>query len=48
MDVLSNLGTVGIVVAIWLVLQYVMRKAGLPTWCSSSTEEKPSKNEEKS
>jgi hypothetical protein len=31
MDVLSNVGMVVIVVGIWLGLQYVMRKAGLPT-----------------
>jgi hypothetical protein len=31
MDILSNVGTVVIVVGIWLGLQYVMRKAGLPT-----------------
>ncbi len=31
MDVLSNIGTVAIVVGIWLVLQFILRKAGLPT-----------------
>ncbi len=31
MEILRNIGTVAIVVGVWLVLQYVMRKAGLPT-----------------
>ena len=31
MEILGNIGAVAALVGIWLVLQYVMRKAGMPT-----------------
>jgi hypothetical protein len=31
MDWLGQIGTIAAVVGIWLVLQYILRKAGVPT-----------------
>jgi len=30
-DLMEGIGTIVLVIAIWLVLQFILRKAGLPT-----------------
>ncbi len=30
--IVDSIGAILLVIGIWLVLQFIMRKAGLPTW----------------